>query len=467
MRLFFLFSTIICISCCFAEIRALNPVPQSADPNHWWCKRFKEKMAFVKAGGSRVVFIGDSITHGWETAGSGMWYKYFKNSPFKALNLGYSADRTEHVLWRLDKGELDGYEAKAIVLMIGTNNTGHFSEADEPPCDTILGIREIIRKIREKQPKARLVLLPIFPRGAAADNPLRMRNEVVNREIMKYANGRSPVWVDFTDKYLLADGTLPRDVMPDLLHPGSFGYEVWGSELLEYMDCACAGQKTPGGRFSSPLKQVPHCNVDTPLAAVPSGRFYSYSSRWWADKLLRNRRRIVASGGKIDVVMMGDSITHFMEIPESKYGGSTYVSFTNRYSVLNCGYAGDGTRNLLWRAMYGELDGYAAKTVVLMIGTNNPHISGYRGSAETVAGIAKIPESVMVCVRTVKRPPKSVFPDPVEGHTVSQRLPVCHTKPCSTRLKPPKTLAGHVSDFSGQAATARTAGLSARCAAGC
>jgi lysophospholipase L1-like esterase len=352
----------------------------------------------VKAGGSQVVFIGDSITHGWETTGSGKWYKYFKKSPFKALNLGYSADRTEHVLWRLNNGELDGYEAKAIVLMIGTNNTGHFSEKDEPPCDTILGIREIIRKIREKQHKARLILLPIFPRGAAADDSLRMRNEVVNREIMKYANGRSPVWLDFTDRFLLADGTLPRDVMPDLLHLGSFAYEVWGCELLEYLDCACAGQKTPGGRFCMPLKPVPYCNADTPLAAVPSGRFYSYSSRWgsdwWANKLLRNRRQIASSGGKIDIVLMGDSITHFMEIPEPKYGGSIYASFTNRYSVLNCGYAGDSTRNLLWRAMYGELDGYTAKTVVIMIGTNNPHTSGYRGPDETVAGITRIVEVV-------------------------------------------------------------------------
>jgi hypothetical protein len=109
---------------------------------------------------------------------------------------------------------------------------------------------------------------------------------------------------------------------------------------------------------------------------------------------LRNRRQIVSSGGKIDVVLMGDSITHFMERPEPKYGGAAYASFTNRYSVLNCGYAGDDTRNLLWRAMYGELDGYSAKTVVIMIGTNNPHMQGYRGPSDTAAGIARIVETV-------------------------------------------------------------------------
>ena len=387
-----------CAVCHSAEIRALDPRPQSTDPDHWWCKRFKEKNGLVKAGGSQVVFIGDFITHGWESRGGGEWYKYFKGAPFKALNLGYSADRTEHVLWRIENGELDGYEAKAVVLMIGTNNTGHFPESEEPPADTILGIREIVRKIRAKQPKARLLLLPIFPRGATPDDPLRVRNEVVNREIFRYANGRSPVWVDFTEKFLLADGTLPRDVMPDLLHPGPFGYDVWGSEILEYLDCACAGQRTPGSRFSAPLKPVPNCGRNVPVAAVPMGRFYTYSSTWgsdwWAERLLRNRRQIVSSGGKIDVVLMGDSITHFMERPEPKYGGAASAAFTNRYSVLNCGYAGDNTRNLLWRAMYGELDGYSAKTVVIMIGTNNPHMQGYRGPSDTAAGIARIVETV-------------------------------------------------------------------------
>jgi beta-glucosidase len=360
------------------------------------------------------VFIGHSITHFCEKAGSGQWYKYFRKKPFTALNLGYSADRTELVLWRINNGELDGYKARAVVLMIGTNNTGHFPETEEPPCDTVLGIREIIRKIREKQPDARILLHPVFPRGATADDPLRMRNEVVNREIMKYANGRCPIWIDFTGKYLLADGTLPRDVMPDLLHPGSFGYEVWGSEILEHVDCAFAARLPPGSRFASPLRPVPHCSADTPLAAVPQGRFYSYSSRlgndWWAEKLLRNRRRIVSSGGKVDLVLMGDSIIHFMEREDPKYGGAAYSSFTNGLNVLNCGYAGDSTRNLLWRAMYGELDGYSAKAVVVMIGTNNTHVPGCKDPEGTAAGIRRIVETVRKKQPSAKVLLYAVFP---------------------------------------------------------
>ena len=131
-----------------ADIRAVTPVPQNADTNSWWMKRHAQKLERVKAGGSRVVFIGDSITHFWEGNGRAQWEKSFAGAPYHALNLGYSADRTEHVLWRLDHGELDGYEAKAVVLMIGTNNTGHWPFEKEPPADTIIGVRAVLDKIR-------------------------------------------------------------------------------------------------------------------------------------------------------------------------------------------------------------------------------------------------------------------------------------------------------------------------------
>ena len=381
------------LSVCAAEIRALDPKPRSEDPNGWWQKRFAEKQALVRAGGSEVVFLGDSITHNWESIGYGEWYKYFKNPPFKALNLGYGGDRTEHVLWRIEHGELDGYKAKAIVLLIGTNNTDDFRQSGETPADTILGIREILNRIREKQPQARVILLPIFPRGATAADAVRVRNEVVNRELPRYANGRSTVWCDFNAKLTLADGTLPRDLFPDLLHPSARGYDIWGSEILDFLDRATEGRRMPGSRFASPATPVPDCSAGTSLGATPLARFAEYHPKWgfdwWANRVLRNRRQIAACGGRIDLVMMGDSITHFAEWPDAKHGGTAYAALTNRFSVLNCGDAGDSTRNLLWRALYGELDGYAAKSVMLMIGTNNTHMQG--GSPEdTAAGIRRI-----------------------------------------------------------------------------
>ena len=174
------------ISQSFGAIRAATPTVWKGKPDSWQMRRHAEKMQQAAAGGVKVVFICDSITNGWEQKGRGpeQLKKYFSEGDWKMLNLGYSADRTEHVLWRLDNGELDGYEAKCILLMIGTNNAGHFKKfSDEPPADTILGIREILKKIRAKQPKAKVVLTAIFPRGANENDPLRLRSDVVNREI--------------------------------------------------------------------------------------------------------------------------------------------------------------------------------------------------------------------------------------------------------------------------------------------
>ena len=145
----------------FGAIRAVTPTAWNGDPNCWQMKRHHEKMACVTNGGAKVVFIGDSITHFWESNGKAQLAKYFSEGDLKMLDLGTSADRTEHVLWRLTEGkELDGYEAKVVFLMIGTNNSGHFPFAEEPPVDTICGIREILKAIRAKQPNAIVVLSP-------------------------------------------------------------------------------------------------------------------------------------------------------------------------------------------------------------------------------------------------------------------------------------------------------------------
>jgi len=170
------------VASAFASIRAVSH-DDYGNENAWQRKRHNEKMAEVANGGAKVVFVGDSITHFWESNGKEQLNKYFSEGDMKMLDLGISADRTEHVLWRLNEGrELDGYEAKCVLLMIGTNNAGHFPIEKESPGDTILGIREILRTIRAKQPKATIVLTAIFPRGATADDACRQRNDIVNKE---------------------------------------------------------------------------------------------------------------------------------------------------------------------------------------------------------------------------------------------------------------------------------------------
>lgn len=378
----------------FGAIRAVTPTAWNGKPDCWQMKRHQEKMAEVAKGGAKVVFIGDSITHFWETNGKEQLKKYFSEGDLKMLDLGTSADRTEHVLWRLDNGELDGYEAKAVFIMIGTNNAGQFSFADEPPSDAICGIRAILARVRAKQPKATVVLTAIFPRGKDANDPIRRRNDVVNREIQKFCDGKSVFWLDFSDRYLQADGTLPKDLMPDFLHPQAAGYEIWHEMVKPYVDFALSDGKLPSpeNRPSPSAALGTVRPADVAPAAFPTTRIRSegYGAKdWWLDRLLRNRNEIADVKGAIDLVFLGDSITHNWEGP----GKDALAALRKTYSVLDAGYSGDRTEHLLWRVRNGELDGYKAKCIMVMIGTNNTWHRNDKAE-DTAAGIRLILDTI-------------------------------------------------------------------------
>ena len=193
----------------------------------WWMPRHEAKLKEkTKLGDVQLVFLGDSITHAWENKGKTVWDENY--APFNALNLGFSSDRTEHVLWRLDHGELDGIEPKAIVVMIGTNNVGHRKEKS---AKTAAGIKAILDSIRKKQPQAKVLLLGIFPRGATSDDPMRKLNDATNEIIKEYAENKLVFYLNINDKFLEKDGTLSKEVMPDLLHPSKSQYKVWADAM--------------------------------------------------------------------------------------------------------------------------------------------------------------------------------------------------------------------------------------------
>lgn len=197
----------------------------------WWLPRHEEKLAearkLVAAGhGPEVVFIGDSITQGWEKEGREVWQRHYAGH--HALNLGFGGDRTENVLWRLQHGELDGLEPKVAVLMIGTNNTGHRAENPET---TAAGIKHLVDEIRQRLPAAKVLLLATFPRGEKPGDSLRDINERVNRIIAGQADGRSIFFLNINAALTDSDGTLSKDVMPDLLHPNAKGYAIWQREM--------------------------------------------------------------------------------------------------------------------------------------------------------------------------------------------------------------------------------------------
>jgi lysophospholipase L1-like esterase len=176
----------------------------------------------AKAGNVDLLFLGDSITDGWRGGGRSVWEKYW--APLKAANFGIGGDRTEHVIWRLRHGELEGIQPKLVVLMIGTNN----GDAAE---DVALGIKTIIADINERSPASRILLLGIFPRGPKPAG--RERNERVNTIISGYADNRKVVYMDIGQAFLTADGTLAADIMPDFLHPNEKGYQIWADAIQD------------------------------------------------------------------------------------------------------------------------------------------------------------------------------------------------------------------------------------------
>lgn len=197
-----------------------------SEKKNWWQQRHEDKLALAKQGGWELVFLGDSITHAWENAGTQTWKQYYGNR--KALNLGFSGDRTEHVLWRLDEGELDGFEPKVVVMMIGTNNTGHRKDAAEI---IAMGVQRILQRIHEITPDTKVLLLGIFPRSAEASDPARENNDRANGMLEKLADGEQVVFLNINDAFLTDDGVLTKEVMPDLLHPQAAGYKLWAEAM--------------------------------------------------------------------------------------------------------------------------------------------------------------------------------------------------------------------------------------------
>ncbi len=113
--------------------------------------------------------------------------------------------------------------------MIGTNNTGHRNEKSE---DTAYGIFALTQEIRQRLPKAKILLLGIFPREATVDDPLRKLNEGVNNIIKNYADNKGIYYLNINKAFLDVDGNLSKEVMPDLLHPNAIGYQIWADSML-------------------------------------------------------------------------------------------------------------------------------------------------------------------------------------------------------------------------------------------
>jgi len=192
---------------------------------NWWMRRHDAILERLKTEKDfDIVLAGDSITHRWERHGKEAYVQV--TNELKVLNLGFGADSVKNLLWRLRSGELDGYRAKAVQLMIGTNNG-----PNEPAEETAAQIRACLREIRARQPGAKILLCPILPRGTP-DSVERGKNDAVNELLKPLADGKSIVWTDWSGFFTLEDGRLRPDLQDDGLHPNAKGYAAWAEVAI-------------------------------------------------------------------------------------------------------------------------------------------------------------------------------------------------------------------------------------------
>ncbi len=222
----------------YPELLTVRPprVNPAVVPSLWIGFRPKHaaNVAVAQAGDIDVLFMGDSITDFWRNAGpegvtnppaagKAVFDKYFGG--MKVANFGIAGDSTQGVLYRLQNGEGEGYQPKAVMLMIGTNNGGYCSSAEIAE-----GVGAIALEMRTRFPAAKILLLGIFPRGEPGDG-LRRTVLGVNPIIAKLHDGEHVFYLDIGDKFLAADGTISDDIMPDKLHPTEKGYEIWAEAV--------------------------------------------------------------------------------------------------------------------------------------------------------------------------------------------------------------------------------------------
>jgi lysophospholipase L1-like esterase len=191
-------------------------------------QKHQANLEVARKGDSDVLFMGDSITDFWRNAdgafaGKPVLDKYFGD--LKVANFGIAGDTTQGVLYRLQNGEGRGFSPRAVMLMIGTNNTGRNSAAEIAE-----GVGAVVLELQKNFPQARILLLGIFPRGAA-DDPVRGTIAEINSIISRLHDGERVHYLDIGAKFLDGAGNIPKDVMSDALHPSGKGYEIWAEAV--------------------------------------------------------------------------------------------------------------------------------------------------------------------------------------------------------------------------------------------
>ncbi len=219
---------------------AVVPVSKLENDSYDWFKRHEEARALAPKLKPDIVLIGDSITHFWgglpqgKDRGAKSWADLFGDR--KVLNLGFGWDRIQNALWRLDNGEMDGTDPRLVVVNIGTNNLANTKNCrTTTPEETAAGVALLLERVKARAPHAKVVVMAVFPRGATAASPDRARVAALNTAFRPVAEKAGATWLDIGPKFLAPDGSIPKSLMGDALHPTDAGYAIWAEALKPHL----------------------------------------------------------------------------------------------------------------------------------------------------------------------------------------------------------------------------------------
>ncbi len=317
-----------------------------------WTARHEGVSARLRQGDVSLLFVGDSVVQGWEDNGKEAWDKFYGKR--KAVNLGIGGDRAQHVLWRLDHGNLDRISPKLVVLMLG----GDYGSGSTPE-EIAAGTRAVVEKLRARLPRAKVLVVGILPCGPSNDDPRRQVNTKTNELISKLADNDAVHYHDIGYTFLASDRAPRKDLMPDQFHLSPLGYRA----LAEWLDDRVT---TLMGEREDPVLPVPLSSLD-----------------WWFKKHESLNARV--KQGNVDLILIGDSITNGWD----NEGKEVWKKFYGRRNAVNLGISCDRIQNVLWRLDHGNIDGISPKLAVVLIGTNNASRSKLEEIPEGIRAIVE------------------------------------------------------------------------------
>lgn len=211
---------------------AIIPEQNRQIDNYDWAERHQLKLAQAASGNHDLVFIGDSITHHFETEGRGLtvWNRYYGKR--NALDLGYGWDCTQNVLWRLENGEFAGQKPKLVVLLIGTNNlTGNENCRANTAPEIVAGVEAICNFIHRQSPETTILVMAVLPRGLTHE-PIHSQVKELNALIKTNLEGSPRILhADIGCRFFGPDGEIPVELMDDRCHPSEQGYAIWADAI--------------------------------------------------------------------------------------------------------------------------------------------------------------------------------------------------------------------------------------------